>query len=389
MDPEDNPFSPGAGAPPPALTGRDELIDRARIVIGRLLKGRSHRGMILLGLRGVGKTVLLNTIENIADERGCLTILIEAPEGRPLPELLVPKLTLILRRLDRSEQARDLVRRASKALGSFAKSFKISVGGLFEASVDVNADYFGSGDLETDLPELFLLIGRAAEKANKPIVLLLDEIQYLSRSDLSALIVALHRISQKNLPIGFFGGGLPQLAALAGDAKSYAERLFEYVSIGPLDDEAGAAAIRVPTEGTPVHFTDNAIKSIRNETKNYPYFLQEWGRECWDRTVDGKVDQALVDKATPEVINRLDEGFFNVRYDRMTQRERDYIWAMAKLGPGPHPTGDVAKAMGLTTNKASSIKNNLIKKGMVFSPEHGQTAFTVPLFDEFVQRRMS
>lgn len=388
MDPEDNPFSPGAGAKPPALTGRDALVQRATVAIGRLLKGRSQRGIVLLGLRGVGKTVLLNTIEDIADARGCLTVLIEAPESKSLPELLVPKLTLTLRRLDRDERARDLVRRATRALGSFAKSFKVSVGGVVEASVDVNADYFGSGDLETDLPELFLLLGRAAREADKPIVLLLDEIQYLSREDLSALIVALHRVSQKNLPIGFFGGGLPQLAGLAGDAKSYAERLFEYVDVGPLDAAAAADALTVPTEDTSVHFSGEAVADILGHTRRYPYFLQEWGKECWDETADGQVDRRLVATATTAVVARLDDGFFNVRYDRMTQRERDYIRAMAELGPGPHATGDIAKRMKLTTNKASSIKNNLIKKGMVYSPEHGQTAFTVPLFDEFIRRRM-
>ena len=388
MDPEDNPFSPGAGAKPPALTGRDELIERANVAIGRLLKGRNQRGIVLLGLRGVGKTVLLNTIEDIADRRGCLTILIEAPESKSLPEMLVPKLTLTLRRLDRDERTRDLVRKATRALGSFAKSFRVSVGGIVEASVDLNTDYFGSGDLETDLPELFLLLGRAAQEARKPIVLLLDEIQYLSREDLSALIVALHRVSQKNLPIGFFGGGLPQLAGLAGDAKSYAERLFEYVEIGPLDQDAAAAALTVPTEGTPVSFTDEAITAVLTHTRRYPYFLQEWGKECWDLTGDGRVDRELVAEASETVIARLDEGFFNVRYDRMTQREREYIRAMAELGPGPHATGDIASRMDLTTNKASSIKNNLIKKGMVYSPEHGRTAFTVPLFDEFVLRRM-
>ena len=389
MDPEDNPFSPGAGAYPPALTGRDDLIDRGRVAIGRLLKGRHQRGLVLLGLRGVGKTVLLNALEDIADERGCLTLLIEAPESKTLPELLVPKLMLALRRLDRVETARELVRRATRALGSFAKSFKVSIEGVVEASIDVNTDYFGSGDLETDLPELFLLVGRAAREANKPVVIFLDEIQYLSRTDLAALIVALHRVSQKNLPIGFFGGGLPQLAALAGDAKSYAERLFEYVSVGPLSEDAAADALRVPTEGTPVRFEDEAIAQILDETERYAYFLQEWGRECWDQTVSGVVDADLVARASDRVTQRLDAGFFNVRFDRMTQRERNYIHAMAKLGAGPHPTGEVAAAMGLTSNQASSIKNSLVKKGMVYSPEHGQTAFTVPLFDRFVRRRMT
>ncbi len=388
MDPEANPFSPGAGAEPPALTGRDELLARANTAIGRSLKGFNQRGIVMLGLRGVGKTVLLNAIEDVADQRGCLTILIEAPESRSLPDLLVPKLTLALRRLDRAEAARDLVRKATRALTSFAGSFSVNVGGI-EAKVDLNPDYLSSGDLETDLPELFLLIGRAAQQAKRPIAILLDEIQYLSKTDLSALIVALHRVSQKNLPITFFGGGLPQLAALAGEAKSYAERLFEYVNVGPLSEAAGRAALEVPTDDTPVHFTDAALRTIQGATRNYPYFLQEWGKQCWDVCTDGTIDEGVVREASPLVLARLDEGFFNVRYDRMTGREREYIYAMASLGAGPHPTGDVARKMGLSSNGAGSIKNNLIKKGMVFSPDHGSTAFTVPLFDEFVLRRMA
>lgn len=388
MDPEDNPFSPGVGSPPPALTGRDELIASANVAVGRSLKGRNARGIVMLGLRGVGKTVLLNHIEGIADERGCQTVIIEAPETRALPELLVPKLSLALRRLDRVEAARDLVRRASRALGSFAKTFKVGVGGLFEASVDVNAEYFSSGDLETDLPELFLLIGRAAKAAGRPVVILLDELQYLSQEDLSALIVALHRVSQRSLPVAFFGGGLPQLAGLAGEAKSYAERLFEYASVGPLGDDAARAALTVPVEGTGLRFGDSALDLILAETAGYPYFLQEWGKYCWDASTDGSVDAVLAAAARPAVYARLDEGFFNVRYDRMTPRERDYIHALASLGPGAHPTGDVAARLGLSSRQAGSTKNNLIKKGMVYSPEHGQTAFTVPLFDQFVIRRM-
>ena len=388
MDPEDNPFSPGAGSPPPALTGRDDLIASANVAVGRALKGRNARGIILLGLRGVGKTVLLNHIEGVADERGCQTVIVEAPESRTLPELLVPKLSLALRRLDRVEAARELVRRASRALGGFAKAFKVGVGGLFEASVDVNAEYFSSGDLETDLPELFLLIGRAAKAAGRPVVLLLDEIQYLSQEDLSALIVALHRISQKNLPVAFFGGGLPQLAGLAGEAKSYAERLFQYANVGPLGDEAARAALTVPVEASGLRFAPDALDIILAETAGYPYFLQEWGKYCWDVSNDGVVDAALVTSAREAVYTRLDEGFFNVRYDRMTPRERDYIHALASLGPGPHATGDVAARLGTSSQRAGSTKNSLIKKGMVYSPEHGQTAFTVPLFDQFVIRRM-
>ena len=385
MSPEDNPFSPGAGAPPPKLTGRDDLVARADTALKRAAAGRSHRGIVLLGLRGVGKTVLLNRIEDLAEEKNFFTIPIEAPEKKGLPETLVPKLFIALRKLSNVEAAKELTRKAFRGLATFAKGFKVDIGGV-EASFDLGDGLFVSNDLEAELPELFLSIGRAAKAAGRPLVLLLDEIQYLSKGDLSALIVALHRVSQKQLPVAFFGGGLPQVAGLAGEAKSYAERLFSYEQIGQLSDEAADDALTQAVEGSAISFSPDALRAVREATKNYPYFLQEWGKHCWDLSPPGVVGEVLVSQASELAQKSLDAGFFNVRYDRMTPGERAYVHAMARLGAGPHSAADVAGAMGSTTGKKGSTKNSLVKKGMVYSPQHGLSAFTVPLFDEFVLR---
>lgn len=342
----------------------------------------------MLGLRGVGKTVLLNRFEEMAEVLGCETSLIEAPEGRSLPELLVPALRRVLRRLDRREAARDYTRRATEALVNFAKAFKISYEGI-DLSFEGDSIAAGSGELEFDLAELFILVGRAAERAERPVVLLVDEIQYLSQADLAALIVALHRVSQKVLPVVFFGGGLPQLAALAGEAKSYAERLFEFAEVGPLEDSEANNAIVAPLARNNVAIDPAALAQIREATHGYPYFVQVWGKHVWDVAEGTPIEEADALTAGARALTRLDEGFFNVRYERMTPREQDYVKAMADLGRPPHASGDIAQRMGVSRQQASSIKRSLTEKGMVYSPSHGQTAFTVPLFDEYVERRTS
>lgn len=387
MDPRLNPYAPGAGTRPPELAGRGQILEQASVALARVKGGRLAKGQMLLGLRGVGKTVLLNQVEVLAEEEGVRPILIEAPEGRALPELLVPHLRRLLLRLDRGERVYAEVKRALRTLRSFAAAFKVSVGDL-EFGVDPEFGSADSGDLELDLADLLRAVAEAAAHRETAIALLLDEVQYLSERDLGALIVALHKLTQRSLPVVFFGAGLPQLAGLAGEAKSYAERLFDYPSIGPLDDPDAREALRAPAQREGVDYEDAALAEIVRRTQGYPYFLQEWGKHAWNAATSSPITQADAERATQRAIQQLDEGFFRVRLDRLTPREKDYLRAMAELGPGPHRSGEIAEKMGVKVQSVGPLRANLIGKGMIYSPAHGDTAFTVPMFDEFMRRTM-
>ncbi len=387
MNPELNPYAPGAGTRPPELAGRDAIIEQARIALARTRAGRHAKGQMLLGLRGVGKTVLLNRIDELADQEGCWTILIEAPEGRRLAELLIPPLRRLLIRMDRGERVTDLSRRALRTLLSFAGALKIGVG-HFELGIGPEIGTADSGDLEVDLAELFVAVGRAAQEAETAVVLIIDEMQYLTPEDLSALIVAIHKVTQQSLPIILFGAGLPELAGLAGTAKSYAERLFDYPPVGTLAPEDAGDAIREPARRMDVDYTEPALESIVKTTQGYPYFLQEWGKHAWDIADSSPIAEHDVEAATDIAIRHLDEGFFRVRLDRLTPRERHYMRAMAELGPGPHRSGDIARLMKVSVSQVAPLRQGLIRKGMIYSPAHGDTSFTVPMFDEFLRRTM-
>ncbi len=387
MDPRLNPYAPGAGTRPPELAGREQILADAEIAIARTLGGRYAKGQMLLGLRGVGKTVLLNRIEEIAEDADCHPILIEAPESRGLPSLLVPHLRRLLIQLDRSERRRDQVRRAFRTLISFAGAFKVSVGEL-EVGIDPEAGQADSGDLEVDLPDLFLAVARAAQEVGTAVVLMIDEVQYLSSEDLSALIVAIHKVSQRALPLVFFGAGLPQLAGLAGEAKSYAERLFDYPEVGPLAQPDAKRAVREPARDEDVDYTAGALDLIVDKTQGYPYFLQEWGKHAWNVAAESPISERDAEAATGSAVQQLDSGFFRVRLDRLTPREKQYMRAMAELGAGPHRSGEIAAKMGTSVRSVAPLRSGLIRKGMIYSPAHGDTAFTVPMFDEFMRRSM-
>lgn len=388
MDPVRNPFAPGAGSQPPELAGRDEVIANADVALQRVLQGKSAQSQILLGLRGVGKTVLLNKIEAIAEERGYLTSLIEAPEDRPLPALLYPMLQQTLRKLSLSEAAKAAAYFGMRALRSFAKTFKVEVGD-FSIAVDPEPGVADSGNLEFDLPELFVRIGEAAKAAGRGWVLLIDELQYLKQADLSALIVATHKITQRNLPVLVFGAGLPQIASLSGDAKSYAERLFAYPRVGALPEEAAIAAVRNPIEDEGERISSEALAAIFAETRGYPYYLQEWGYQAWNLAAKSPIGPDIAKAASKAALRRLDEGFFKVRYDRLTPKERDYVRAMAGLGRGPYKSSEVADALGDAQQRFGPIRASIIKKGMIYSPSYGEIDFTVPLFSEYLQRQQA
>lgn len=385
MDPVRNPFAPGAGSQPPELAGRDAIIESADIALQRLLRGKHDKSQILLGLRGTGKTVLLNKIEQTAEDHRFLTSFIEAPENKTLAELLFPRMHHVLRKLSIMEDAKKLAQDGMRALRSFGAIFKINIE-EFSIGIDPEPGVADSGNLEYDLIDLFLRIGAAAKAAGRGWALFIDELQYLSDAELGALIVAIHRVNQRQLPIIMFGAGLPQIAALSGNAKSYAERLFDYPPIGPLDDEAASAAIRQPIESEDEKITEGALAQIAKQTKGYPYFLQEWGYQCWNLADQSPIDDADIKSATRAALKRLDAGFFRVRLDRLTPKERDYVMAMAKLGEGPYRSADVADMLGDSIQSLGPRRAQIINKGMIYSPSHGDIDFTVPMFDDFLRR---
>ncbi|EPE95117.1 ATP-binding protein [Rhizobium grahamii] len=385
MDEVRNPFAPGAGSQPPELAGRNGILEDARIAVQRVIRGKPARSQILLGLRGVGKTVLLNKIEQIAEEHGHLTSMVEGPEGIPLPTLLYPRIHQVLRKLSVVEKAKANAFSAMRALRSFASIFKVEMGD-FALSVDPETGTADSGNIEYDLAELFVRVGEAAKAAGRGWTLLIDEIQYLGERDYAALIVAIHRISQKGLPVLFFGAGLPQVAALSGDAKSYAERLFTYPSVGALDQPSAELAIKNPIEEEGERINVEALQAIIAQTRGYPYFLQEWGYQAWNAADYSPIDAADINQSAKKALHRLDEGFFRVRFDRLTPRERDYVFAMARLGMGPYKSGDVADMMKEPPSKFGPVRASLIKKGMIYSPSYGDVDFTVPLFGDYLVR---
>ncbi len=364
------------------------MLERNAVALDRIQMGRAARPAILYGLRGVGKTVLLSAMREGAEAQGMTIVAMEAPENRSLPGMLVPALRAALLRLDRMKQASTKVRRALVALAGFAK-LKVKYADL-EVALDFEPEpgLADSGDLETDLADLIVAVGDAARERGSAVVLLIDELQYVPEEQLAALISALHRASQKQLPVTMLGAGLPQLLGQMGRAKSYAERLFEFVAIGPLDADAARDAIRLPIEREEEAIDAEALTAIVAETGGYPYFLQEWGKHSWDVAEGSPITAQDVRLATVTALAELDASFFRVRFDRLTPAEKRYLRAMAGIGPGPHRSGDIAEVLGVKVSSVAPVRNSLIAKGMLYSPAHGDTAFTVPLFDAFMRRIM-
>jgi len=387
MNPITNPYNPGAGTPPPELAGRNELREKVRICIERLRIGNSAKSLILVGLRGVGKTVLLDRMRLDAEGTGIQTLRIEAPENKSLPAMLAPELRKALLRMSTIESAKEVSQRALRALAGFAKGLKLKF-----ADIEVGFDYApepglaDNGELESDLTALLVQTGEAAKAAGTVMVMFIDELQYVKESQFAALISALHRCAHLRLPITLVGAGLPQLLALAGEAKSYSERLFEYPQIDKLNTSAAMDALRKPAQQLGVNYTDDAALAIVEKTQGYPYFLQEWGKHTWDVATTSPITLDVVKTATQLTIAGLDESFFKVRLERTTPSERRYLRAMADLGPGPHRSGDIANQLLKTVSTQAPVRSSLIRKGIVWSPTHGDTAFTVPLFHEYLLR---
>ncbi len=375
--------------PPPELAGRQGLIESASIALDRNRQRLSARSLVMYGLRGVGKTVLLNQIRLNAEAAGTICVPIEAPESRSLPAILLPSLRSSLIRLSRTQAAKAGVKRIFGALASFAKAFKVKYEDI-EFSVDLEPveGIADSGDLEHDLAELIQILGEVAREHNTVIALFIDELQYVEEKHLAALITSLHRANQFQLPVTLFAAVLPQLLGQLGKAKSYAERLFDFQPIGPLTPEHAREAIVIPAKKQHVDFDDVAVEEIVRATGCYPYFLQAWGQHCWQIASSSPITVLDAIAATETAIAQLDSSFFRVRFDRLAPSEKRYMRAMAELGAGPHRSGDVAEILKRQVNSIAPTRSALIRKGMAYSPAHGDIAFTVPLFDGFMKRIM-
>ncbi|MBI2343019.1 MAG: ATP-binding protein [Deltaproteobacteria bacterium] len=387
MDPRTNPYAPGAGTIPPELTGRDEILEKGAIALDRCRNGLSSRGLLLVGLRGVGKTVLLTRISREAEANGFAVVSIETPEKRSLPALLIPTLRTVLLKLDKVVAAGDLGKRVLRVLGGFVGAMKLKYHDV-EFGVDLGNErgVADSGDLEYDLAALFTEIGKVAKAKKTALVLFIDEIQYIEEEQFAALIVALHKCAQNQLPVILIGAGLPQLVGQAGRAKSYAERLFEYPKIGPLSQSAAREALEAPAAKLNIFYQKKALDDILFQTQSYPYFLQEWGKHSWQCAKQSPITPNDVQSATELAISELDASFFRVRFDRVTPAEKKYLRAMAELGPGPHRSGDIATLLQREVQAVAPTRATLIGKGMIYSPSHGDNSFTVPLFDGYMKR---
>ncbi len=390
MNPLHNPFSPGAGTPPPELAGRSDILKQAMMTLARVKRGRAEKSILLIGLRGTGKTVLLHEISKLAELEGYQMAMIEAHEKKLLPELLLPELRRILFVLD-DKEVNSKVKRALRILKSFISRINLNIKiqnidlGL---DIDPEKGIADSGDLEADLAQVFIAIGEAAKTRNTAIAIIIDELQYLNEEELSSLIMAQHKLSQKSLPVVLIGAGLPQLVRKTGLAKSYAERLFDFPELGPLKKEDAKVALQAPVKREGVSFTEKALDEILRVTEGYPYFLQEWGYSAWNLATKSPIDIDVAKQATTTAIQKLDQNFFRVRFDRLTPREKEYLRALAELGAAAQRSGEIAEELGLDVQSVAPLRNNLIKKGMIYSPKHGDTAFTVPLFGEFMKRIM-
>jgi hypothetical protein len=389
MDPNVNPFNPGAGTPPPELVGRGPVLQQADIILERIKRGRSEHSLLFVGLRGVGKTVLLREVRRRALAKGYAAEMIEAQEEQTIAQLLVPALRRLLLDLDTGKRTIASVKRGLRVLRSFLGTIKVAAGHVeLTLGVDPEAGRADSGNLESDLEDLLMALGEAARDTEQPIALLIDELQYLPKRDLAALIRSLHAVAQEGLPVVVFGAGLPQLFSQVGEAKSYAERLFRFAEFDRLSHSDSKEVVRGPVLKEGASVTDAALEEIYEQTKGYPYFLQEWGYRAWNLAPKSEIDLQVAHEATRLALKELDHQFFRVRFDRVTPAEREYLRALAELGEGPHRSGEVAELIGKTTHQLGPVRDSLIRKGMIYSPAHGDIAFTVPLFDQFMKRAM-
>jgi len=387
MDPVRNPYSPGAGTRPPALVGRDKQLNDLDVALQRLLLGRDGRGQLLSGLRGVGKTVLLNEFERIADRRGFFHHHIEVEEDGRLPGRIASALRMVLLQMD---ARRRIGARAHEALGVLkAFSVKLPDGPEFGIDIEAISGPADTGDLAQDLAGLFVEVGHVAREHGCGVLLTIDELHYVPRKVLAALVLGLHRANQLALPVIIAGAGLPSHPTLTGEARSYAERMFTFPEVGSLSDADARRALEDPAAEEGVMWDRRALGRVLALSEGYPYFIQEFGKQSWD-VAEGStaITASDAERAVPLAMAELDSGFFQVRTGRLTDNERTYLRAMAELGPGPMRSADVAKLLGKNTTAVGPVRDRLLKRALCYSPRWGELGFTVPMFDQFMKRWM-
>ncbi|WP_457142333.1 ATP-binding protein [Mycobacterium sp. URHB0021] len=388
MDRELNPFKPGSGLRPPALEGRARQVEDFDLLVARSKRRMYDRGMILTGLRGVGKTTLLNVLADRADRQGWLTITIEARANEAgtatVRARLAQELTIGLRRYSRVHRLHQLI----DPLIELARGFSVGVGlGPANITFESRAAAAASGDISLDVEELVEAIATALKPRASTFGLFIDEMQDLDGDLLSALLAAQHRSSQREWPFFLIGAGLPNLPAVLAESRSYAERQFTYSTIGPLSDEAAADALQVPVQRFGGDFTPEALETIVAASGGYPYFLQEFGQAIWNVAAQTPFDTEDAQLAVEVGLARLDEGFFPSRWRRATDRERRYMTAMARTAEEQPRTGHVAQLMGSAATAVSDVRDSALKKGLIWAPEHGRIAFTVPHMADFIRRQ--
>ena len=387
MNPETNPYIPAAGTRPPVLVGREEELDSFTVALKRLGRGIHARSMILDGARGVGKTVLLREFNYIAREQGWITSgVVECDEGEQLPSVVAKLCHRALRDLDKRRSASEAIRRAFGVLKAF--TFALGNDGKWHFNIDFDPvkGVADSGDPEVDIVELLGEVGRAASTHGEGVLLLLDEMQFLSKADLGLLAKSMHQVSQEVLPVLIAGAGLPQLPLMLKEDKLYAERLFTFRTIGSLSSPQAAKALTVPAAREDVSYRPDALRYILEQSRGYPYFLQQWGEAVWNEAERSPIDMQDALAAQELVTDELDRRFFRDRYDTATEAERIYMAAMADLGPGSHSSSEIAARMGLTIKGASVRRDGLLKKGLIYSMVDTQLDFTVPQFATFMKR---
>ena len=386
MDPRENPFTPNAGARPPLLAGRDDELDAFDLLLARLARGRTQQSMIITGLRGVGKTVLLGEFRALTDEHGWIAVEAEITRQTEFAQRMALLARRALLQVAPRARWRERARRAAGVLRSF--TLTVSAEGAWTAGLDLDpvegeAD---SGLLADDLTDVFVTLGEAAQEHETGVVFLLDEMQFLDAEELEALIAALHKTVQRALPITLAGAGLPLIPRLAGEAKSYAERLFTFPVIGRLPNEEATRALVEPVHDAGAAFEPEAVAEIIAYAEGYPYFIQEYGGAAWDASPSPVIARHVVEEVSALVDAKLDAGFFRVRAERAAPHELRYLRAMAGLGPGPHKANAVAAALGVPSARLAPTRSRLIEKGLLYTPGYGLAAFTVPQFDRYLLR---
>lgn len=387
MDPALNPYSPGAGRRPPELAGREPELERFAVLQDRVEHGSTDRGVILTGLRGVGKTVLLNEFRANAEARGWIVAKVEAGTDRPFRVLLAQSLNQALRAATGRFGVTDRLRQALAAFKAF--TMKVAPDGSLALGIEVEPTQgrADTGDLELDLTELAQDLAETARDLGVGVLVLVDEMQELDRAELGALAAASHEAGQRDLPFTTVGTGLPNLPTALREAKSYAERLFEYRRVGPLDTDAAEAALVRPAEARDVRWESEAAKRILAVSGGYPYFVQVYGKSTWDFAKTSPIDVEDATVGTQAGLMELDIGLYGSRWEDATPGQKAYLRAVAEGGDEPSPTGEVAARLNRKPNEVSVPRDELIRKGLLYAPERGMIAFTVPGMADFIARR--